>query len=361
MKAYTVLYYPDFHPNVVWLRRVLLLTDQVTRIVPTDVKLNDTEKLLELQDSIPGCLSAISPKEDDIAIERGSLPRLTKAFSFLGRSQRRKTTQRKIVIEISNNGSISIAGHVFLHNAKISPVVNEQLRRNGLVIRDLDNLSEEGFIVVDRTAADLILSGIAENISRRTGLDAITDKPISFTLNALNELGLEGALGSGGAEGALLASLTSILIPAEVATLKVAEYRDLRNAYQPIREAFKELTADLARINRLNRIHDPNLLSDEVEGTAREFVKEYQTYRKSRYARSFKEWTPLYVGGLLTMIGTVVAPPVGFGIAGASLFIQIVQKAFEVPGTHRGRHRVFNMVAGLRKSIIHRSGIRAII
>jgi len=249
MKPYTLLYYPDFHPNEIWLRRVLLLADGVTRIVPTDVKLDDTEDLLALQDSIPGSLSTISPEEGDVAIERDDLPRLAKAFAFLARSHRPKKKRKKITIQISDDGSLSIAGHVFLHTAKVSPVIHKQLSRNGLILPGLEKISgQEGFIVVDEAASDLILSGIAGNISRRTGFDAITDKPIPFALTALNNLGVGRTLASGGAEGALLASLTSVLIPSEVATLKVGDYRDLRDSYAPIRDAFKELTTDLARI-----------------------------------------------------------------------------------------------------------------
>jgi hypothetical protein len=95
--------------------------------------------------------------------------------------------------------------------------------------------------------------------------------------------------------------------------------------------------------------------------TAGEFFKEYQAFRKSRYARGFKKWTPIYVGGLLSMVMTVVAPPVALGIAGASLGIQIIQKGLEGPAEHLRRERIFNMLAGIRKDIIRRSGIKEII
>ncbi len=313
-----------------------------------------------LQDSIPGCLSEISPEKSDIAIELNNELRLAKAFAYLGRSYKPRR-KRIITADISTDGSVSFPGHVFLHKTKASPAIQEELQRNGLMIREFEDLFDRRLIVVNKAASDLILSGIAENISRRTGLDAITEKPMPFVLTSVNNLGVRRTPISGGAEGAVLASLTSILIPAEVGTLKVKDYRDLRNSYAPIREAFKELTADLARINRLDRIQDPKLLRDEVEETAREFVKEYQTFRKSRYARHIREWAPLYVAGLFGMIGTVVAPPVAFGIAGASMVIQLIQKGFKDPAAHRGRHRIFNMVAGLRKDIIRRSGIKAII
>jgi hypothetical protein len=361
MTAYPLLYYPDFQPDPVWLRRILLLADSVTRIVPNDIHLNDPDDLLALQDSVPGCLGRISPDERDITIESVELPRLAKAFAFLGRSKAR-LSKKTVTISISNEGAVSIIDHVFLHSAKVSPAIHEELLRNGLIISGLETLSgREGFLVVDEAASDLILSSIAGSISRRTGFDTITDRPIPFALNALNSLDVELLPTSERAEGALLSSLASLLIPAEAALIDPKQYRSLREAYSPIRHSFKELTAGLATINRLNRIQDPQVFKDQVDATVREFVKEYQQFRKSRYARNFKRWAPLYVGGLLSIAGTLVAAPVAFGIAGASLIIQVVQKVYDSSADDSGRTRAFNMLAALRKDIVRQSGIKAVI
>jgi hypothetical protein len=48
-------------------------------------------------------------------------------------------------------------------------------------------------------------------------------------------------------------------------------------------------------------------------------------------------------------------------IAGASVGIQIIQKSLEHPEVHPGHRRVFNMLAGIRKDILRRSGIKQII
>jgi len=215
-------------------------------------------------------------------------------------------------------------------------------------------------LVVQEAASDLILSAIAENISRRTGLDAITDKPIPFALNGLNNLGVTEIV-PGGAEGALLTSLVSVLIPAEVALLDVRKYRDLRESYVSIRGAFKELTANLARINRLDRIQDPKTLSDQVRVASQDFVTQYVNFRKSTYARNFKRWAPLYIGGVLAVVGTLVSPPVAAGVAGVSLVVQLIQKEVESRSGQVGPERVFNMLAGLRKDIITQSGIEQMI
>jgi hypothetical protein len=142
MTAYNLLYYPDFEPNPAWLRRVLLLADSVTRIVPNDVRLKDSDDLLALQDSSPGCLDQISPEDRDITIESDRLPRLKKAFAFLGRSKVRPP-KGTVTISISRDGGVSVDGHVFLHNAKISPAIHDALLRNGLIMDGLGEISSQ--------------------------------------------------------------------------------------------------------------------------------------------------------------------------------------------------------------------------
>lgn len=224
----------------------------------------------------------------------------------------------------------------------------------------LEGFGQGDFLAVDEGASHLILSAIAENIARRTGFDTVTDKPIPFALSALNGLGIT-ADGATNAEGALLSSLATVLIPLGIGNLEPDKYRLLRESYAGIRGAFKELTAELARINRLERIDDRQTLKEQVEAATGEFVKQYQTFRSTRYARGFKSWAPLYVGGLLSVASALVAPHVAAGIAGASLGIQIIQKKLESPSGQPSRERIFTMLATLQKDIVKRSGVKQLI
>src|SRR5580692_10433998 len=105
MNPYSLLYYPGFHPDAIWLRRVLLLADNLTRIVPTDVHTGDPDNLLALQECIPGCLQSISPEPRDIAIEENDIPRLARAFAFLARSHPKRSSKRvEITMVISETG-----------------------------------------------------------------------------------------------------------------------------------------------------------------------------------------------------------------------------------------------------------------
>jgi CRP-like cAMP-binding protein len=358
MIEYRVLYYPNFSPASDWLRRVLMLSDSVIRIVPSDVKPDDSEDLLRLQETIPGCLSGIAPEEGDVAIEPGDEPRLRKAFALLGKKS--KTRSRKITVTIARDGSLSIAGHVFLHDSKISEFIERELRNNKLSIESLRKLSpSERFIPVREEASNIILAGLASRIARRLGVDAITDQPMPFAVAALLGVGRLGP-NDGTAEGALLSAIAMLTIPASVVRISAKEFREIRDSYTGIREAFKSLTAELAARHRLTRTGTPAEFARRVEAVARDFAREYREYRHSRYARQFRSWGPLSIGGVLSIPTAFVSPLAAAGLTTASVSFTLLQNYLSEPDrTPDGR--VFHMLAGLRKDVIKRSGIRELV
>jgi hypothetical protein len=358
MIKYRVLYYPDFSPSPEWLRRVLLLSDNVVRIVPSDVTPEDAEDLRRLQDVIPDCLTAIAPEDSDIAIEPGDEPRLARAFELLGK--RSKKSARTIEVIISTDGSLSVAGHVFLHDSKISNFVLHQLRANKLAIESLKGLSpSERFIPVRQEASSVILAGLASRIARRLGIDAITDQPMSFAVSAL--LGVpQRTTNDGSAEGALLSAMANLMIPTSVARIAAKQYGEIRGSYAGVREAFKALTAELALRHRLGRIDSPREFAQRVEAVAKDFAREYREYRNSRYARRFKSWAPLCVGGVLSVPTAFVSPLSAAGLATASFAFTLLQN-YLGDVDRNSNQRVFHMLAGLRKDVIQRSGIRELV
>jgi hypothetical protein len=359
MIKYRVLYYPDFSPSPEWLRRVLLLSDNVVRIVPSDVTPQDADDLLRLQDVIPDCLTAIAPEDSDIAIEPGDEPRLTRAFELLGK--RSKKSARTIKVIISPDGSLSVAGHVFLHDSKLSKFVLQQLEANKLSIESLKGLSpSERFIPVRQEASNLILAGLASRIAGRLGIDAITDQPMPFAVSALLGVPPQRATDDGSAEGALLSAIANLMIPASVTRIPAKQYAAIRDSYAGVREAFKALTAELAVRHRLGRIDSPGEFAQRVEAVAQDFAREYREYRNSRYARRFKSWAPLCIGGVLSVPTAFVSPLSAAELATASFAFTLLQNYLgEVDRT--SNQRVFHMLAGLRKDVIKRSGIRELV
>lgn len=191
------------------------------------------------------------------------------------------------------------------------------------------------------------------------GVDAITDQMLPFAIGALN--GVPQRTGDiGAAQGALLSCLATVLIPASVASIRIGKYRQLRESYVGIREEFKRLTAELAARHRLGQIQEGEEFIQRVHSLAGCFKQEYQQYRKTRYARQFKSWAPLCIGGVLTVPAALVAPPAAAILAGGAFTMQLIDKTLSV-GNANPNERVFHILAGVRRSIIKLSGVQELI
>lgn len=353
MTHYKVLYYPDFVPDTTWLRQTLLLCDGVVRIVPDDVSPEDPDHLKQLLDAVGGCLESVAPGQGDVALEHGDKDRLGRAFQAV--AQQCTRSRDEIELTISNGGSLAISDHVFVHDAKLSDF---ELKRNGLLNEAVKGLAPDRFHVVQRDASDLILAGVASRIAHHLGLDAITDRPMPFAYAALRGVPHRADM-DGRAEGALLSTVAELMIPSEVAHVDVQRYTEIRDSYAAIREAFKRLTVELAALHRLTRVDDAQEFVARVNSVAREFEADYQQYRNSQFARRFRDWAPMCVGGALSIVGTLVHPLVGAGIATTSFAIQVVERLTAAPATDR--KRVFNMMSGIRRDVVAGSGIRRLV
>ena len=365
MNRYSVLYYPSFQPPEPWLRSILLLVDEVTRIVPADVDPHDPPSLLELASAVPGCLSTVAPTAADVTPQGTNLERLDKAFALIaGRKPRDHKTP--VTILISPDGGTSVLGHVFLHETKVSREIKNLLREHHLLDNDVTRISGSlgagGFLVVDEKASNLIVSTVADKVARRTGLDSITDEPFFFDVNVANGLGLQQNASPGAAEGALLGSMATVLVPREISTISVARYGELRDSYAELREVFRRVITELSAIHRLGRVQSVSAVNISVQAVAQDFLEEFKRYKKTRYARAFRSWAPLCVGGVLLAMSPLVNPPVAVGIAGTSLLINIVDRLYaSAMSMSPPRDRTFQLLSGLERNILNRSRLRAVV
>jgi hypothetical protein len=357
MDDYRVLYYPDFSPDPTWLRQILLLSDGVARIVPNDVDPDDPVAISLLNEEIPGCLRTIVPTPEDVAIEYGEEERLARVFHLLG--QAAAPARGTLEIRISDGGKLGIAGHVFVHDRKLSEFVRYQLRNNGLIQEAMTGLAPPDYLVVHEDASRVILAGVAAKIAGRTGMDTITEKPLAFAFGALRGVPYRSVV-SEAAEGALLSAIAEVAIPGEVESMPLYQYRELRESYEPIRRAFKSLTAEWTQMHRLTKFADARELSARVEALAQDFDRQCREYRASGFARAFKSWTPLAIGGVLTVASAVAAPAFARGLAIGSVVVTVIQELLKVREDSPDE-RVFNMLSGLRRDIIAQSGIQKIV
>lgn len=144
-----------------------------------------------------------------------------------------------------------------------------------------------------------------------------------------------------------MSAIASASIPAETANLNWKEYKQLHDSYGELRVAFQLLTRELVIGNRLDRLENPEALKARVEGIAEDFDNAVKEYRRTRYARRFREWSPLYVGGILSVTTAFVSPPVAATLAGISVVVQFIDKMMNISGPPSLKEKCCRMVGDL--------------
>lgn len=356
MKPPPLLYYPDFYPNATWLRAVLLLNEEVCRIVPNDVPLDDPEQLRQIEGEL-GALTKISPEYFHTEPYTTSAEWLDRTFGIISRDLRAgRDSENRLKMTISN-GKTSFPGNVFVYDQKLSGRMRELLAKHGLVDPDIQGIVEKLHgevkgLMIPAAAANAVLSFIADTIAREEGFTAITNQPLDFAMNTLLGLNIPTRPPSGAHEGILAGVFASVLIPKEIGVIPFSDYKILRERSTEVRIAFAQFVQECSRTGGLQRIENATTLQRRIERSGRELEKEFQQFQTgaSKALRLVKQWWPLTVGGVLAIAQDVVPPQwaLTFGIAA-----QIEKFAHQtaLPPADRTKQTVFNLTAKLGQDV----------
>ena len=244
-KPRKVLYYPNIEPNIEWLKRVLLVTDHIVRIVPEDLTHGTNPEFQRFCDILPDAISDTQPIDADIKLDEYEMGRLNQAFEMIAASSHQASNMETAII-IGENGSLHIEGHSLLHYSKFSRQIGDLLKHHKLLLPEMDSLAKtiayDNFGVVDRKAGNLIMSKLADKIARRKMWNTITDNSPGFTMNSLDALekSTDKPIHSAIAE-----YLIEVAIPKNVSDLDFNSYKILRNSYSDIRKLFQKVTHDI--------------------------------------------------------------------------------------------------------------------
>jgi len=300
-----VLYYPGFNPDPAWLRGVLLLYDEVYRIIPEDVDYEPPWVIKELIRLYPEDLKEIHPKKETIELSRENLKRLEKAFEQISQSRQ---DQKEILVRITENGGFQIANVTWLHSSKVTEDILSLLKKYGLIELDVAKLLDdyipwkmrEEFIPVNETASNLILTYIANKISKRYGLPALTDLELEFVFSSLEALKVSRI----DPNSMLATSTIRILIPLEVlGNIDLRRYEKIRDKYSELRVLFIRTLKEISEIYRLEYIEDREVLEKEVREITQSLDEELQKIKDS-LGVNMRKWIPFSIGSLLNLIGT---------------------------------------------------------
>ena len=366
-----VLYYPNFEPSKKWFRSYLLFFDTVCSIIPEDYDIELlSESTLELWDEIPDSFRPLSPSKKDIQIKRQNFKRLKRAFEQISNAEefeRNNTIEEnsisdRVTIDHSFD-EINYRGVTLLHNDKISGEVFNLLQDFNLIDynsqKDCHPLRRDNFYTVNKRAADLIVSLVADNIANSKGFNTITDQPLSFIMNSLNSF--SGTI-LGEPRNLLSYSLTNCVVPQNIENLSIDDYIYIHDKYKEIHEPFQEVISDLNRQYRLENVSDRSTLEVNINEITQNFNFEIEEIKRKSKLLQLNKFVPIGIGGLLTIIGTCTED-IRLGVATAigSILIEVIASSRSKVLPEPRRKPVQRMIGNLQKDIINKSQVKALI
>lgn len=338
-----VLYHPYFEPSLSWLRASLLVYDHVWSIVPAEATYVPSQQIKRHLDVLPETFAPLVPEPLDIVHEYFVLRQLGRAFrSIAERNNSALPTTRFRYSETASSwddGGLEITGVTKLHDAKVAYTVYEMLEEAGLVYGRTD----DGFLLVDAEAANLVVSLLAQRMSTRLPMRTITDVESSFFLStACNVIECGDPVDS---RGVLAASVLNFHIPDSIGELSDRQYVEIRKRYEEIRETFPLYLRDLGDLMRVDDIRNVPELVARIKALLRTLNREMNRIKRSRITDSIKRWVPIGVGAAITLGSAFLPdkPSLKYVTGGATVAVQILTQALSqspIPGRLQGAQSI---------------------
>jgi hypothetical protein len=296
---------------------MLLFVDEIHRIVPPNETLEDSDDLKRLMEHCHGAVKRCAPQHYvEISPELAIL--FGKALDNPKFTELAKTNGLTIVID---NGKESVKGWEFLHAEKIGNHVHNELMKR-CMLRDYAGGSN--WQLVPRGVGSLVLSMVANHIAQDKGFDAITDQPLGFVLNSLNECTGRDALNL---EGIVASAVATVHVPRAISHISAKEYAELRESYSDARSEFASLTRELKESARLDRIHDPRDFRCRIDDITSSVGDEMAKFRRTQCANKFNDWIPFMMTTIFPVaVGFAFGAVPGLVTAGFSLAVNSAAK-----------------------------------
>lgn len=357
MKGFEVLYYPDFQPPASWLRAFLLLFDKVRTLVPDTVEPDLSEPVLEVLENLPGSLECVPPVPLDTQFAAWNMTRLRAAFAHI----HEKSDMTREIAFTFDGGSVSIEGHTFLHDVKMSDAVRRLLEEFELIQPRLkpmiEGLGIEGFSVVRHEAADLIVSLVADRVGQRNGWNTVTDRRMDFLVNSVNTV--DRTIPNSAAVE-LASSIVRCVVPKQVVDIDIGLYRDIREEYAELRAALARLVVSVAEIGALETIKDVEVVSERIKSFTADLSAGVERMRRTSVGRSIREWAPVGVGAIGTLIGAC-AGQLGLGLAASvsvGVGLEAVKKIIGREKQQSEERRIYRLLGNLQADVLTAAELR---
>jgi hypothetical protein len=303
---------------------------------------------------MPGVFETLAPDPLDIVEEYFVLGALKQAFERIAtrRGEPLSTTQRikyKSDIEGSFEDELEILGIVKLHDFKIAYSVYQMLQERGLVY----GRTTDGYSYVNEQAAWLIVSFLAQRMSRRLAMPTITDIDCYFYLSAA--CNLIDAGDPVDSRGLLASSVLTFHIPENIGEISIQDFIELRKRYEELRETFPLYLRDLGDLNQINEVRNlPDLIA-RIESTVETINRNMNRIKQSRIGESVRRWLPLGIGSAVTLAATFLPenPSLKYVTGTTAVAIQILTEVLHKAPILGSLQSAQSLLLSAKKDIIN--------
>ena len=212
-------------------------------------------------------------------------------------------------------------GWEFLHVDKIGAKVDRELRSRKMLrpypLQDCWQMVPQGI-------GNLVLGMLADQVAQKRGFDAVTDQPLAFALNSLNQC---SDTSSPLIEGIIASTVASVHVPKDIGLLSVEEYVELRKRHADVRSEFAKMVRELKDSQRMSQKILQNDFRDRLDGIVEHVGSEVKRFRGSKAASKFNEWIPFTLTSVVPVAATVAFGPLpGIATGAFSFAINAIAK-----------------------------------
>jgi hypothetical protein len=335
-----VLYHPYFEPRLSWLRSSLLVYDNVWSIVPPEARYVPSDPIKRHLERLPDTFAPLAPDPLDIVSEYFVLRVLGRAFSAIKAQPKAAIRQKQRLrfgkaSRYDEMGVLEISGVTKLHDAKIAKAVYDMLKEHRLIYGN----AGDGFHYVNKQAAALIVSFLAQRMSTRLPIRTITDVDSSFYLSAAcNVIEAGDPVDS---RGVLASAILKFHIPEEIGEISIDKFIELRKRYEGLREAFPLYLRDLGELSQIDDIRSISDLKARIESLVKLINRDLTKIKRSRIGESIRKWLPVGIGSAVTLGAAFLpdTPSLKYVTGTATVAVQILAEALHdspIPGRLQG-------------------------
>jgi len=352
MAGLSVLYHPYFEPDVGQLRSALLISDAVHSIVPMGARYAPSDQIARHLDALPGTFVPTPPEEDDTEITKDyfALNGLRNAFSQIAID----VSYRRLPGSMSEEGPfgperLAIGNATLIHGFKIAGAVHSMLRDAGLVYGE----REDGYFLVDERAAHLIVSFLAQRMSRRLALRTLTGVEDSYYLSTACDV-YDWMTPDKNAYFA--SSILRLHIPAEIEAMDLNQFAEFRKRYAALREMFPVYLADLKEVYCIDDVRTAKELQAKLAAIGQMTEQEMTRIRASRAAELIHRWIPIGLGSALSVGAAFFSgPDAALGSAIGTIAVTLIGEALRGPQMVGRFHGARSLLLSARDDVLKAS------